>query len=215
VPALRATVVLIAVWASLVGLLVAAGELITRSAAVTGFDHAATRDVVSARTATLDSVMKAVTWLGSWVALVVAAAVIAFLVLSRRLPAAAAVVAVAAWAGEALGVRIAKDTVARERPPRAIWLMTAHGWSFPSGHTATAALAFTALALCVAALARRRLLRVLGWLVAGLAVAATGFSRVELGVHWVTDVIASVVFVSAWLAAIVIIAGGRLRPPKE
>jgi membrane-associated phospholipid phosphatase len=36
---------------------------------------------------------------------------------------------------------------------------------------------------------------------------------VELGVHWTTDVIASVVFVTIWLAAIGILLGGRLRRP--
>jgi membrane-associated phospholipid phosphatase len=53
---------------------------------------------------------------------------------------------------------------------------------------------------------------VLGWLIAALAIAATAFSRVELGVHWTTDVIASVIFMSCWLAAIVIALGSRLRP---
>jgi membrane-associated phospholipid phosphatase len=53
----------------------------------------------------------------------------------------------------------------------------------------------------------------LGWLVAGLAVAATAFSRVELGVHWMTDVIAGVVFVACWLTAISILLGSSLRRP--
>jgi len=34
---------------------------------------------------------------------------------------------------------------------------------------------------------------------------------VELGVHWTTDVIASVVFTAAWLAAIAVALSGRLR----
>ena len=158
--------------------------------------------------------MKVVTWLGSWAALVVAAAIIALLVIAKRLPVLAAVVAVFAWAGEAGGVRIGKEVVSRDRPPEAIWLVRAHGWAFPSGHAATACLAFTVLALCVVTLARHRAARVLGWLTAGLAIAATAFSRVELGVHWMTDVIAGVVFVASWLTAIAILLGGRLRRPE-
>ena len=107
---------------------------------------------------------------------------------------------------------IAKAVVGRRRPPRAIWLVHARGWSFPSGHSAAACLAFAILALCVATLARRRGASIAGWLTAGLAVAATAFSRVEPGVHWTTDVIASVVFVTIWLTAIGIVLGERLRP---
>ena len=92
-------------------------------------------------------------------------------------------------------------------------MVPAHGWSFPSGHAATAALAFTALALCVAVLSRRGLVRAVGLVIAVLAVAATAFSRVELGVHWTTDVMASIVFVACWLTAIWVAFGRRLRRP--
>ena len=206
--------VLAGIWAGLVGLLIAAGELVIHSAAITHFDDHVTRAVVNSRTAALSSVMKHVTWLGSWVALLVAAVVVVVLVITRRLPVLAIFAAVFAWAGEAGGVRIGKTVVSRDRPPRAIWLVSAHGWSFPSGHTAAACLAFTALALCVATPARPRVVRILCWLTAGLAIAATAFSRVELGVHWTTDVIASVLFVAAWLTAIAVVLGGRLRRPE-
>ena len=205
--------VLVGIWAGLVGLLVAAGEVIIHSAAITGFDRHVTRDVVSSRTAALNSVMRAVTWLGSWVALAVAAVVVILLVARKRLPLLAAIVGLFAWAGEASGVRIAKEVVARDRPPRAIWVVTAQGWSFPSGHTAAASVAFTVLALCVATLTRNRAIRILSWLIAALAIAVTAFSRVELGVHWTTDVTASIIFVGCWLTAVWITLGGRLRPP--
>jgi membrane-associated phospholipid phosphatase len=38
-----------------------------------------------------------------------------------------------------------------------------------------------------------------GWIFVAAAVA---FSRIELGVHWTTDVLASVVFATAWLVAL-------------
>ena len=207
--------VLAGIWAGLVGLLIAAGEFVIHSAPVTHFDDHVTRTVVNSRTAALNSVMKSVTWLGSWAALLVAAVVIVVLVITRRRPVLAMVVAVFAWAGEAGGVRIGKTVVGRERPPRAIWLVTAHGWSLPSGHTAAACLAFTALALCVATPARPLVVRILCWLTAGLAIAVTAFSRVELGVHWMTDVIASVLFMTGWLTAIAVVLGGRLRRPES
>jgi membrane-associated phospholipid phosphatase len=217
-PQLRAVLlrfaVLAGIWAGLAGLLIAAGEFVTHSAAVTHFDEHVTRTVVSSRTAALNSVMKSVTWLGSWVALLVAAVVVVVLVITRRLPVLAIIAAVLAWAGEAGGVRIGKTVVGRARPPQAIWLVSPGGWSFPSGHTAASCLAFTVLALCVATLARPRVVRLLAWLTAGLAIAATAFSRVELGVHWTTDVIASVLFMAGWLTAMAVVLGGRLRRPE-
>jgi membrane-associated phospholipid phosphatase len=203
--------VLAGIWAGLVGLLIAAGEIIVHSAAITGFDRHVTRDVVSSRTPALNSAMRVVTWLGSWVALGALACAILVLVLTKRLRVAVAVVIVLGWAGEALGVRIAKEVVIRDRPPQVIWVVRAQGWSFPSGHTATAAFVFTVVALSIAAVARHRVVRLLGWLLAGLAVAATAFSRVELGVHWTTDVTASIIFVSAWVAAVTLSLGATLR----
>lgn len=213
--ALPRMAVLAGVWLALVGLLVAAGEIVVHSTAVTHFDQHATSVLVNSRTAALNSAMKTVTWLGSWVALILTAVIIAMLVRARRLPLVAAVVAVFAWAGVTGGVRISKEIVARDRPPDAIRLVAAHGWSFPSGHAAAASLAFTVLALCVTAVTGHRAVRVLGWLIAGLAIAATAFSRVELGVHWTTDVLASVVFTAAWLTAIAAVLGGRLRSPSR
>jgi hypothetical protein len=47
--ALPRMAVLAGIWAGLVGLLIAAGEVVVHSAAITPFDHHTTRAVVSAR----------------------------------------------------------------------------------------------------------------------------------------------------------------------
>ena len=49
-----------------------------------------------------------------------------------------------------------------------------------------------------------RLLAIVGWICIAIAVA---FSRVELGVHWTTDVLASLVFTTVWLTALGMIFG--------
>ena len=206
--------VLILAWAALTGLLIAAGVGVTHSSSVNAFDRHVTSVVVAHRTPTLNAVMKAVTWLGSWVALVATGILLVVLALRRRLPMAAVVLGVVAWAGENGGVTLAKHVVERDRPPQDLRLVSAHGWSWPSGHTAVALLVFTALALVVADITPRASYRTLAWVLAAVAVAAVAFSRVELGVHWTTDVIASMIFVGAWLLVLLAMFASDIRPKR-
>jgi undecaprenyl-diphosphatase len=156
--------------------------------------------------------MKAVTWLGSWVALVATGILLTVLVLCRRLPMVALVLALVAWVGENGGTTLAKHVVGRDRPPLDLRIVSAHGWSWPSGHTAVALLVFTTLALVVMATTARSVYRTSAWILAAVVVAAVGYSRIELGVHWMTDVIASMVFASAWLVVLYALFASDIRP---
>jgi membrane-associated phospholipid phosphatase len=146
------------------------------------------------------------------VALVVTGLVLVVLTARGRLAVLALPLAVVAWAGESGGVTLAKHVVGRARPPEALWLVRAHGWSWPSGHSATAVLIYTIWAILITSIVRGGGWRAVTWAAAALAVAAVGFSRVELGVHWTTDVLASLVFVSSWLITLAVLTP-RLRAP--
>ena len=207
-------VLLILAWALLTGLLIAVGVGVTHSSAVNAFDRHVTSVVVAHRTPALNAVMKVVSWIGSWVALVATGILLLVLVLRRRLPVAALVLAIVAWVGENGGVTLTKHVVERDRPPQDLRLVSAHGWSWPSGHTAVASLVFPILALVVVAIAPTWRYRPLAWVFAALAVVAMAFSRVELGVHWTTDVIASMVFVSAWLVIVLALFASDVRPKR-
>ncbi len=200
-------VLLVLVWTTLAGILVGVGDLVEHSGSVQGFDNHVTSVVVSHRNAGINAVMEAVTWFGSWAAVLVAAAVVLLLVFRHRLSVRFLLLAVVAWAGTQGGTALAKHNVERPRPPEHLRLVSAHGWSWPSGHTATATVVFAVLATTVWILtrsARLRFLAAVGWIVVVLAVA---FSRVELGVHWTTDVLASLVFATAWLLALDVLLG--------
>ena len=82
-----------------------------------------------------------------------------------------------------LGIEGLKLVVTRPRPPAADWLEHVHSWSFPSSHSAGTMMTCVALAL----LFGRGDGAILAALFAALFI---GWTRVALGVHWPSDVMA-------------------------
>jgi len=82
-----------------------------------------------------------------------------------------------------LGIEGLKLVVARPRPPAEDWLDHVHSWSFPSSHSAGTMMTCVALAMLFG--------RGDGAiLVALLASIFIGWTRIALGVHWPSDVLA-------------------------
>lgn len=139
--------------------------------------------------------MRALTWAGS-------AAVLAPLTLllavrwvgqGRR---RAALLFVVAVLGAELLEQALKLAFHRPRPEPFFNLAAPFGYSFPSGHALVSCCFYGLLA----ANARRR--QPLAWLAAALLVALIGFSRVYLGVHYPSDVIAGYAAAVVWLLAV-------------
>lgn len=95
---------------------------------------------------------------------------------------------------------VVKIAVDRNRPSLEDPIATAHGKSFPSGHTMLATYGYGALLLAFLPLIPRRWrpAAIGGWL---LLVALIGASRLGLGVHYISDVLGGFVLGLAWLAA--------------
>ena len=170
-----------------------------RSAAVWGAEHA---------TSATTLVVRAVTQLGGTL-LIVPMAVVLTAVEYRRLPnRSLPVFVLLIVVGQLVIVNLIKVAVARIRPDIDP-LASFSGASFPSGHT-TAAASFAAAAALV--LGRGRPLRVRA-ILAGAAVGAAvavAASRVLLGVHWFSDVLAGLALGWSWFAILAIAFGGRL-----
>jgi len=81
--------------------------------------------------------------------------------------------------------------------------------SFPSGHAATAAAAWAAFALVLGLRQPHAAQALLTGAATAIATATAG-SRVFLGVHWLSDVVAGVALGWAWFAVTTIAFGGRL-----
>src|SRR6266567_869118 len=92
-----------------------------------------------------------------------------------------------------------KILVHRQRPfvdgPFVDW----SGYSFASGHTIGATLLYGQLALFILPALKTRYWRVLCIFSAAFLVLLVGFSRIALGAHFLTDVLAAIVFGIIWL----------------
>jgi membrane-associated phospholipid phosphatase len=103
-----------------------------------------------------------------------------------------------------------KILVQRPRPFLAGPFVDWSGYSFASGHTIGATLLYGQLALFILPAVKARHWRRLTIFSAALLVALVGFSRIALGAHFLTDVLAAIIFGVLWLA-FCLIAGKPLR----
>ncbi|MDX3075422.1 phosphatase PAP2 family protein [Streptomyces sp. NPDC088354] len=129
-------------------------------------------------------------------------AALAVWLLTRRAWRLAVWAAVTAVAGGLTGL-LAKNTVERTRPHLPDPVAHAPGFSFPSGHAMTATTSCAVLLLALLPVVPRAW-RPLPWTLAGITVVGVGWTRVALGVHWVSDV------VGGWLLGLVVVTATTL-----
>jgi undecaprenyl-diphosphatase len=113
--------------------------------------------------------------------------------------------------GGAAGLSTAvKHLVGRPRPPVVDALSHAGGFAFPSGHATHAAAVYVVLGAVAAAGLQRRGAKTAALIGASVVVAAVGISRLYLGVHWLTDVVAGWLIGSLW--ALLLLVALRTAP---
>jgi len=119
-------------------------------------------------------------------------------------------VAVSALGGSTL-VTVLKSAIGRVRPDSRLAGAAVDGLSFPSGHAMMSAAIYLTLGALLASTRARR--RERAWVLGGAAAIAAlvGTSRVALGVHWPTDVLAGWAFGAAWAIAWLWIARSVMR----
>ena len=208
-------------FAAVEALLLGLGLLVTRGLEETALarqELAVARELEDSRTPLWDQVTLAGSVLGSTVTVIALTAAGCLLLAWRgqgpRLPAFLAV----AVAGESALFLLASLVVDRLRPPVEQLDAAPPTSSFPSGHTAATIALGVGLALALARTHPRHRLRALTWGVAVVVAAFVLFSRLYRGMHWPTDVAASVVFTVAWLLllrAVLLPAHARYRPRES
>lgn len=129
------------------------------------------------------------------VVVVTVVAVLAFLFHRKRIH---ALVMAGAVMAASLSSNLTKDLFSRPRPDLVPHEVFVYSGSFPSGHSTMSTAAFLTLAMLIASLEMKRRSKALALTLAALVVVGVGFSRVYLGVHWPSDVLAGWCLGAGW-----------------
>lgn len=158
----------------------------------------------------LTTFFDAVTVLGNLMTLVVVV-VVACLVLWRKGWIADLVLLVVAAVGAEVITIGLKQGFQRERPFFPDPLATERTFSFPSGHASVSLAVYGTLGYIAARHLETRRAQVLALVSATVLVLLIGFSRLYLGVHFLSDVIAGYSIALTWVALCVVLLQLRLR----
>ena len=115
----------------------------------------------------------------------------------------------AAWLAITMAGALAMDLALKfafHRPrPQVFFGVEPHSYSFPSGHALCSFCFYGVLAGLIAARTRSLALRVTVGVVAAALVAAIGVSRIYLGMHYPSDVIAGYLAAAVWVTGLLVL----------
>jgi undecaprenyl-diphosphatase len=163
------------------------------------FDEAVLRWMAAHQSPDVEQAALEVTFLGTGlVVLVIVGVAATFLYLTSHKYSAALLLA--ATAGGIVLNNVLKLGFSRPRPQLFAWGTHVVSSSFPSGHAMSAAIVYGTVAYLAARLQQRRLSRIVTMLVAAVFIVLISTSRLYLGVHYPSDVVAGVFVGLAWAA---------------
>jgi undecaprenyl-diphosphatase len=166
------------------------------------FDLAARMKVHEFFSPQMTTLMQAMTFLGSIGFLSMLFLLITAFWVSRKMYRPAAWLAIAVGGSVFLDVSL-KLSFHRARPIPFVGLVPL-SYSFPSGHALSSFCFYGVLAGLLCARIQDPPFRTLIWFVSALLVLAIGTSRIYLGVHYPTDVIAGYIAAAAWVSTLLL-----------
>ncbi|GAB2614248.1 phosphatase PAP2 family protein [Kribbella endophytica] len=182
---------------------IALADSATESDGLAAFDPDFSTDAVAARTAPLTALARSLTFIGNTPVLVILTILAAVLLYRVTRSWRAPGLLVVAMAGSAALTVVLKLAVGRHRPGIDFVLgPVSTGYAFPSGHTLNSTVFFGALTALIWLGLRSATAKAGIALAALLLSAGIGISRVYLGYHWATDVLAGWTIAVAWLAIV-------------
>ena len=168
-----------------------------RSGTTQLFDDSVMAYLGEHRSPAVERFMLEVTYLGTAVTVMTIVAITGLFLFLTRHRYSALLLAVATVGGIILN-NILKLSFDRPRPRIFTWGQEAMSSSFPSGHAMSAAIVYFTVAYLAARLEPHRALRALTMFIALTIVALICVSRMYLGVHYPSDVLAGVLIGLAW-----------------
>ncbi len=172
-------------------------ENIVNAEPMVQIDHWFTSLLFNARTSGLSQFFYGVTWFGSLYATVGAMAVGTFVLWWQHKRRNVFILWLLILGVSGL-VQVGKRTFGRHRPAQVAYYPE-KGYSFPSGHSATAMTLYGLLGYWFARSSRQKRNRLLIGLAAVSLILAVGFSRIYLGVHFLSDVLGGYLLGICWL----------------
>lgn len=168
----------------------------------TTFDEAVLDTFHRGRTPALSRAWAVLTHAGDTLLLLPAAVAIGLAWRARRGDWLALELLVGAYLGAMLLHNVAKPIVGRERPAADLAFTAETGLAFPSGHASQASAFWVALALLALVAVTSRVAQVAVAAAAATVVVLVAVSRLYLGAHWVTDVVAGTLLGTSWAGAL-------------
>ena len=165
------------------------------------FDEATRAAVHQFASPTLTLVMRGLSFVGSTIALTIGTAIVVILFARRRRGREAKLFALTMIGAALLNITL-KLTFKRTRPIPFFDLSPPETYSFPSGHSLASCCFFGALAAILAARSKSKRLRAIVWIAATAMFVSIGLSRIYLGVHHTTDVIAGFAAAFIWIMVV-------------
>lgn len=156
------------------------------------------------RSETLNNIMLLITNLATLQIVVAGIVVIGFLLFILNLLPYFYALIISAIGGEMM-YWIIKNLIQRPRPPSANALISAHGFSFPSGHAFIAFSFYGLLAYIIYRTSSKKRWKTGAIIGGATTIISIGLSRIYLGVHWPSDIFASFMLGAAWLVFLITI----------
>lgn len=179
-------------------------EAVTEADGVARLDHPLLQAMIGLRSPWADTAATAYTDIGGVVGMPVLALTLMTVLAVRRRSWTPVILITAAGAGSLLMTVAGKDLIGRSRPPLAEAVPPyEYSPSFPSGHSLNALVIAGIVAYLLMLRQHSRRTRVLAVLVAAVFAFTIGLSRVFLGHHWFTDVLAAWLLGAGWLAVVI------------